>query len=102
MNAYYLDFTVTLYTTKVVMAESDEDARRIAGELAEDRDFFLNELLPGWQESEILQENMYVNDDEPGYAAVLMEQDADEDEVMEKVQFRYMSADDVAYYIGEE
>lgn len=100
-NAYYLDFTVTLYTTKTIIAESDEEARRIAEGLSDSYRFFDEHLLPAFRRAEILPENMYMDDDNPGWYVVNMGVDEEAIEC-ERREGRFMEADEINEYLEDE
>lgn len=89
-QAYYLDFNVMLYATKVIEAETEEQAREIAKKLVDDPFFWHDELLPMFREAEILPENSEVDVNFRG----------DELEVFEDDE-RFMTAEQIAEYIGE-
>ena len=100
-KAYYLDFTVTLYATKTIVADSEEQAWEIADALATDETFFREQLIPEFRDAEILQENMYEADGSNGwYVSCMGIDDALIEE--EKQQFRFLDAETIAEYIGEE
>ena len=102
MNSYYIDYAVTLYTTKVILAESEEEALRIGKKLAGNHEFWHDHMLPGFMEAEVLPENMGCPSTfDDGVYAVLMDEDTDEEEAKDEDE-RYMSADEMAAYIGEE
>lgn len=100
-DAYYIDFTVTLYATKTILAESQEQAQEIADGLAMDHDFFRDQLIPEFRDSEILQENMYGIDGSHGWFVSCMGID-DELAEEETKSFRFLDAETIAEYIGEE
>lgn len=47
-NKYYVDFSITLMTGRVIAADSDEEALRIAEELRFDTDFYTG-LVDSWE-----------------------------------------------------
>lgn len=100
MNAYYIDFTVTLYATKTILAESEEQAQEIADKLAKDDFFFREQLRPDFVDAEILQENMYEADGSNGWYVSCMGIDEDLIEE-EKEDPRFLDAETIAEYIGE-
>lgn len=100
-RAYYIDFTVTLYATKTIVAESQEQAWDIADRLATDDTFFREQLRPAFMDAEILQENMYEADGSNGWYVSDMGID-DELVEQEREDDRFLDAETIAEYIGEE
>ena len=102
MNSYYIDFSVVLYTTKVILAESEEEALRIGGELADSDEFWHDHLLPGFEDAGIERENMgYPSAGDDGVDVSLMIENVNEEDFGDGWG-RYMSAKEIAAYIGEE
>lgn len=89
-QTYYLDFNVMLFATKVVEAESYEQAVEIAEKLGGNDFFWHEELLPMFREAEILPENLDSNAQISGCTVDVFEDDE-----------RFMTADQIAEYIGE-
>lgn len=49
MKNYCIDFTVTLSTCRIIQADSEEEALRIAGEL-QDNERYMESLIASWDE----------------------------------------------------
>lgn len=87
-HIYYLDFNVMLFATKVVEAESLEQAQEIANKLGGNDFFWHDELLPMFREAEILPENL----DSIVQISGCSKDVFDDDE-------RFMTADQIAEYV---
>lgn len=94
-KAYYLDFTVMLYTTRVIEASSESEARRIAEALSNSHEYWHDRMAYDFSRSEILPENSYVSEEDPGYYVNW------KDTIDETDDERYMGPEEIARYVKE-